>query len=141
MENSDLKQQIIDRYRLSDETFKVTLPKGEELEFKTLTDYEDISRINRAGREFARSHLAGNIPPALKDVATKDEDIAFCCHVIAALSVNPKFDVGDVLQMKSCWGTMFERLVTQVVTRLQDISNAHEIQQMDELGKDSAQTS
>jgi len=132
--------QLIDKYRVTEESFNVTLPKGDVLKFKSLADYEEIMRINRVARDYARAHVSGRISPADKPFATKDEDIALCASLISQTSIDPKLTTTDLLRMKATWGTLFQQLVIDVVNRMQQISGVQEIEKMNELGEDSAQT-
>lgn len=135
--------KLLDNYGAKETEFTITLPQGEELKFRNLTDYVEIKALYTKARKFAKAHLAGRYGgnKAVEEHATKDEDLAVIACIIADLSLEPKLKVEDVLRLSKQAALVVSHIGSAITNRLTLEGAKTETEELDDLGEDSGQTS
>ena len=134
--------QLLQDYKKEAE-FTVTLPKGEALKFKNVTDFVEYKKLTTRARQFAKAHVAGRHgkDPDVKTFATTDEELALTAFLVSELSIDPKFTVGDILKLSRQAVALIGLISKEVTTQLSIEAAIDETQELDELGEDFAATS
>lgn len=128
---------LITRYSAKEEFFTVTLPDGEELKFRYLTDYADIKRIQDGAVEFTRRIQKGEgILPDWKEYITDNMDTLATVYILSQTIVSPELSQLDLLKLAKKAGYIYSYIVNQYNAKETQHIVKHELAVVEDLKND-----
>jgi len=106
--------ELIKRYEVKEESFTVTLPDGEELKFRHITDYDELKQMHDGAAAFcSRMSKGEGLLPEMKEYATDCTDTLAAVYVLAHTIVDPKLTQLDLLRLARKAGVIFNYILNE----------------------------
>jgi hypothetical protein len=109
-------EELIETYAPKQAEFEVTLPKGEKLTFRAVTDYAELSRLKAGAAKFAKMCRSNRCNADLKKQLPSEEDgdeTILVSFVLSATIVEPKLTQKDFLTLAKSACYAFNTIVDQ----------------------------
>ncbi|MBN9504004.1 MAG: hypothetical protein BGO01_03650 [Armatimonadetes bacterium 55-13] len=136
-------QSLIDSYGPSSETFEVTLPQGEKLEFRTLSDYSELQSLKRRAEGFSKMVRGVGKAVATKEYAPykkmDDETLRHVYFIHYSLK-SPKWSQADLLKLATKAGWLVELIMTELQIRQNQYTERAVKEHLETQGEDSGLT-
>lgn len=112
-----LIDQLITDYAAPDPEFTLTLPKGETLKFRAVSDYSELQKLKQGAQKFAALALDAKRSPQWKEIRPGNETAALAVFFIAETIIEPAWTQKDVLTLAKRAGWLVEYIFSEINKR------------------------
>lgn len=105
---------LIARYENKEEFFTITLPDGEELKFRFVSDYSELQTLQSGAVAFCKKMQKGEaVLPDWKPFLTDNVDTLTAVYVLAYTIEDKKLTEFDLLRLAKKAGPIFQYILNQ----------------------------